>query len=65
MNKTIYFYCKCNYGTNHLYLATRNADEQKMARAISNLTMTTTLAERHMHALVDLGFTFVEIIAPR
>lgn len=52
----IYYYTKSQYGQKRHYLA-----DPDIARIVEELTGLKTLIPKHMTALEDLGFTFVEV----
>lgn len=56
----IEFYAKSNYGRINFYIK-----DEKVAKAISNLTGKKTIDEFDIKNLEELGFTFTEVIAPR
>lgn len=65
MNKTIQFYKKSVWGNTHYYIAAHlGADMQEIAQNVQRLTGQKTLSAWHQKALINLGFSFVEVIAP-
>lgn len=58
--REIEFYSKSVYGVTHEYIK-----DEKLAYNIQALTGTKTLLPVQKKALENLGFTFVEVLAPK
>lgn len=57
---TIEIYSKCVYGKDLVYIA-----DKKIANIINQLTESKTLSDKHIEALMKLGFNFKEVLQPK